>query len=98
MVKIVDFIANLDNNPLTLLPAGLRECEATLIPKKARPNQMTHLRPIATLPSMKKALGYRWAIAGYSTQASPSVAASRRDSCRDANLRKVYGLYAVSWS
>ena len=58
--KLIEFVVNLDDNPQMLLPAGLRACEATLIPKKARPNLMKHLRPIATLPSMKKALGYRW--------------------------------------
>ena len=58
--KLIEFVINLDENPLMLMPVGLRECEATLIPKKARPNMMKHLRHIAALPSMKKALGYRW--------------------------------------
>ena len=58
--RLAEFVCALDQNPYMPLPAELREVEATLIPKRARPNLMKHLRPIAGLPAMKKALGYRW--------------------------------------
>ena len=58
--KLVDFVKHLDENPMEALPAELREGESTLIPKKARPNKMKHLRPIANLPAMEKVIGYRW--------------------------------------
>ena len=58
--RLSDFVSELDQNPYVPLPAELREVEATLIPKRARPNLMKHLRPIAGLPAMNKALGYRW--------------------------------------
>ena len=58
--KLADFVDDFDQNPYALMPAGLREVEHTLVPKRARPNMMTHLRPMAGLPAMKKALGYMW--------------------------------------
>ena len=58
-VWLMDFVDDLGQNPYALMPAGFGECEATLTPKRARPNMMKHFRPIGGLPAMK-ALGYRW--------------------------------------
>lgn len=60
MSKLCVFLEAHDDDPLRPLPVELRESEATLIPKRARPNLMKHLRPIAGLHAMKKAMGYRW--------------------------------------
>ena len=57
IAKLVKFVNNLDRDPLMPMPVELRECEATLIPKRARPNVMKHLRPIAGLHDMKQSVG-----------------------------------------